>query len=158
MAHAIYDGESTIQEVVEKFERCEYAAEQFTHARHLTVACWYLGTSSPEEALARMRASLRRFTAHHGKEGYHETITRFWMELLANYLRQFPACTPLTKKTNAALERYGAKDVLFSYYTRERVMSQTAKREWAEPDLRAIADEKAGGSPAYEDADRCTRS
>lgn len=129
------------QEVVGKFESCEYGLEEFTHARHLTVACWYLCICPREEALARMRAGLRRFIAHHRKEGYHETITRFWMELLDGYLGGLPADMPLDAKVKTAVARYGRKDVLFAYYTRERVMSDAARREWMEPDLRSLDDE-----------------
>ncbi len=75
-----------------RFERCDFALAEFTHARHLTVACWYLCALSREDALGRMQRGLQSFIAHHGKQGYHETITRFWMELLADYLCQLPAC------------------------------------------------------------------
>ena len=75
-----YRNADAVREVVEKFERCEYAPQEFTHARHLTVACWYLCTLPEKEALDRMREGLLRFTTHHGKRGYHETITRFWIE------------------------------------------------------------------------------
>jgi hypothetical protein len=144
MEHDVYDDEGAILEVVGKFERCEYPVEQFTHARHLTVACCYLCTSPADQALVRMREGLTRFIAHHGKQGYHETLTRFWMELLEAYLREFAAGTPMTTKVNRALQCYGSKDVVFSYYTRERVMSEIARREWVEPDLRAIEESRAG--------------
>jgi hypothetical protein len=149
MAKTTYQAENEIREVVEKFERCQYAVEEFTHARHLTVACWYLCTMSHEKALGRMRVSLTRFIAHHGMRGYHETITRFWMELLGDFLRQQAPAASLRNKTNDALECYANKDVLFSYYTRDRVMSEVAKREWMEPDLRTV---RAGGPPAIRDA------
>jgi hypothetical protein len=138
MAGGTYQDDGEIREVVEKFERCQYRAEEFTHARHLTVACWYLCTMSPEEALVRMRAGLKRFIAHLGKEGYHETITQFWMELLRNFLGQLPPTTSFTDKTNDVLGRYANRDVLYSYYTRDRVMSEAAKQAWMEPDLRPV--------------------
>jgi len=135
-----YQIEREIVEVVEKFEECEFALEEFTHARHLTVACWYLCTLSGDKALQRMRDGLQRFIAHHKKQGYHETITRFWMELLENYLCQCLPATSLTSKVNGAIERFAKKDVLFSYYTRELVMSDAARAAWVAPDLRPIAD------------------
>jgi hypothetical protein len=135
-----YANEHEIEEVVRKFERCEFALEEFTHARHLTVACWYLCTLHSDEALGRMREGLQRFIAHHQKQGYHETITRFWMELLQSYLGQCPAATTLTCKVNGAIERFPKKDILFSYYTRERALSDVARATWVAPDLRPIAD------------------
>jgi hypothetical protein len=93
-----------------------------------------------EQALERMRRGLQSFIAHHGKQGYHETITRFWMELLANYLRLCPPAASLLSKVNGALQQFASKEVLFSYYSRDRVMSDAARTAWTEPDLRPIAD------------------
>jgi hypothetical protein len=133
-----YRSENEIREVVEKFEACGYAAEEFTHARHLTVACWYLSTVPPEAALVRMRDGLLRFTAHHGKHGYHETLTRFWMLLLEGFLAGQPPTAVLTENVNGAVEHFGKKDIVYEYYSRERVTSETARREWVEPDLQAL--------------------
>ena len=140
MAHVGYADECEIREVVEKFEGCELTLEEFTHARHLTVACWYLCTLPRPQALRRMRGGLQRFIAHHQKQGYHETITRFWMELLCNYLCQLPEGCTITRKVNGAVDRFASKDVLYHYYTRERVMSDAARAAWVEPDLRALVE------------------
>ena len=140
MTDIAYRDVSEIRDVVERFEGCDFALAEFTHALHLTVACWYLSTFSREDALERMRSGLQSFIAHHGKQGYHETITRFWMELLANYLCQCAQSATLTSKVNRALQQFASKDVLFSYYSRDRVMSDAARASWIEPDLRPIAD------------------
>jgi hypothetical protein len=139
MADVVYENEKLIREVVEKFERCEYVPQEFTHARHLTVACWYLCTLEEELALIRMRESLLRFTAHHGKHGYHETITCFWMQLIAEHLRRQTAGLTDLQRINDVVACY-PKETLFDFYTRERVMSEIAKREWIAPDLRGIRD------------------
>jgi hypothetical protein len=140
MTEVQYRDVREIRDVVETFERCDFALAEFTHARHLTVACWCLCTFSREAALEHMRRGLQNFIAHHRKEGYHETITRFWMDLLANYLYQCPQAATLTSKVNGALQQFASKDVLFSYYSRDRVMSDAARAAWIEPDLRPIAD------------------
>ena len=133
-----YRDVSEIRDVVERFERCDFTLAELTHARHLTVACWYLCSFSREDALERMRRGLQGFIAHHGKQGYHETITRFWMELLANYLNQCPQSETLTGKVNGALQQFASKDVLFAYYSRDRVMSDAARASWIEPDLQPV--------------------
>lgn len=138
MDGAAYQTETEIADVVQKFESCTYRPEEFTHARHLTVASWYLARYSAEEALLRMQEGLRRFLVHHGKTmGYHETITRFWLELLGEALRQAPAGS-LSERINEIAARFSDKNVLFLYYTRERVMSDEARERWVEPDLRSI--------------------
>src|ERR1700731_4218123 len=66
-------------------ERGEIANENFHHASHLHVAWVYLSEStSPDEAAGKMCDTLRRFAAAAGKrEKYHETLTLFWVYLLA---------------------------------------------------------------------------
>lgn len=135
MESPLYQEESEIREVVARFENCEYELQEFSHARHLTVACWWLCTITREDALVRMRTGLQRFIAHHGRQGYHETITRFWMELLGELLQTLPEEMSTVEKINRAVKTYGDKEVLFRYYSRELVMSDAARREWVEPDI-----------------------
>jgi hypothetical protein len=70
----MYATDREIEEVVGKFEGCQFAWKSSRDAWHLTVACWYLCTMSPEAALSRMRrpASVYRPSR---QAGYHETIT-----------------------------------------------------------------------------------
>lgn len=138
MEGIVYRNEAEVADVVRKFESCTYRPEEFTHARHLTVASWYLATYSAEEALLRMREGLHRFLAHHGKKmGYHETITRFWLELLGDAIRRSPD-RPLHERLQEVVNRFADKNVLFLYYTRELVMSNEARERWVEPDLQSI--------------------
>ena len=138
MNQAHYRDESEIADVVGKFEHCEFRLEEFTHARHVTVAAWYLCNLRPDEALKRMRSGLVRFIEHHGRHGYHETITRFWMERIGLCIAQMPADMSVRQKVNEVVELSQCKDVLFEHYTRDRVLSERAKREWVEPDVKAI--------------------
>jgi hypothetical protein len=133
-----YPAESDLQTIVEQFERCDLSLEEFTHARHLTVAAIYLTKFSFDEALARMRVGLQRFITHHAKQGYHETITRFWMELLFSFLNGIAPETSVTERINEVVARYGSKEILFEYYTKGQVMSETARHAWVEPDLKSL--------------------
>ena len=116
-------------EEVRRFENCEYGLKEFAHREHLKVAWTYLKLYGYDTALVRMRQGLRRFSAHHGKMGYNETITVFWLRLLAAHLDDNPA---------RVLSRF-KKDELFRYFSRDLVMGDAAKREWVEPDLRRMA-------------------
>ena len=138
MAGVRFQSNAEVRELVDKFERCEYAPEEFTHSHHLAVACWYSSNGLRSEALANMRKSLLRFTAHHQKQAYHETITRFWLELVSDVLGGIPSGMPLYERVNLVVEAFGDKELIFRYYSRGLVMSDTARREWVEPDLRPI--------------------
>lgn len=131
----MYDSMEQIEEVARKFETCEYSPAEFTHARHLTVAAWYLSRVSPGRALALMREKLTQFSRHHGKMGYHETITRFWLDLVNEYLGRTDLDKPLTEKINELVVLYADKNILFRHYTRDLVMSDLAREHWVEPDL-----------------------
>ena len=112
-------------EEVRRFENCEYGLEEFHHREHLKVAWTYLQLYGYDSAVARMREGLLRFSAHHGKSGYNETITVFWLKKLQAHRED-----GLTE----VLEKAG-KDMLFRHFTRQTVMSDEAKRHWVEPDL-----------------------
>jgi hypothetical protein len=133
-----FHGDDDVREVVEKFERCEYAPEEFTHSHHLAAACWYSRNGLRSEALAYMRSSLLRFTAHHKKQAYHETITRFWVELVGDFLGRISDRITLHERVNLVVEAFADKELIFRYYSRDLVMSDQARREWVEPDLRPI--------------------
>ena len=142
MERIVYRSVAEIWEVVERFERCVYRPEEFTHGRHLTVAAWYL-EKDPSSALARMREGLQRFLAHHGKQsGYHETITRFWMLLLARSLYVAPSDWSLARRVTYVIGCFQDKNVLFAYYSRDRVLSEEARMGWLEPDLQPFETEE----------------
>jgi hypothetical protein len=115
-------------EEAQRFERCEYGLQEFGHREHLKVAWTYLQLYGYDAALVRMREGLLRFSAHHNRSGYNETITVFWMRKLQAHQGEDP---------NDIL-RSADKEMLFRHFSRERAMSEEAKRQWIEPDLLPI--------------------
>ena len=130
--------QAEIEEVVSKFENCAYDPKEFTHAHHLTVAACYLSSYSPEEARSRMRDNLLRFTAHHGVQAYHETITQFWLRMTQVFLARCPESHDFRERLNALIEHFPDKRIIFTHYSESRLMSPGARAKWVEPDLKAI--------------------
>jgi hypothetical protein len=131
-----YTSDAEIAEVVQKFEACTFSGAEFTHARHLTVLVGYLSRGSEQDALSAMREGLLRFSAHHGASMiYHETITRFWVCVVDRFLRSRRPTAPLHVLANEVVRRYGDKNMVFDYYSRDRLMSPEARAGWLEPDL-----------------------
>lgn len=130
-----FDRDDEVWNVVKKFEACAYTLSEFDHGRHLAVGLAYLSSGSFEAAMARMRESLVRFSTHHGKMGYHETITRFWL-LKLDAMRDGK---PLWQVANEAAARLGNKDLIFDHYEREVLLSAEAREGWVEP-TKAIFD------------------
>lgn len=138
-------------ELTRALERGEIASESFHHLSHLHVAWVYLSESSgADEAAAKMRETLKRFTASVGKpEKYHETLTLFWVRLLAA-IRAVRSRETLRQIVHAH-PRLVEKDFPLGYYSPELLFSDKARTSWVEPDLKplsvdvaAIASSRAG--------------
>jgi len=132
-----YRSEAEIEEVVRKFEACEYKPEEFVHARHLTVAAFYFLRLPGDGARERMRAGLKRFIRHHGKNGYHETITEFWLGAVGREARDLGQAREggLVECVNRVVAELGNKELIYRFYSRERLGSAEAKAGWVEGDL-----------------------
>ena len=134
---ARYQTEEEIEEVVRRFETCSYTPEEFVHTRHLTVAAWCFATMESEAARERMRAGLQRLIAHHGKNGYHVTITEFWLEKVGKLVAELREEKGLVPLVNSVVERCGDKNLIYESYTHERIASAEAKAGRIEPDFKS---------------------
>jgi hypothetical protein len=126
-------------ELTRALERGEIANENFGHTSHLHVAWVYLSeSSSPIQAAAKMRKTLRDFAAALGKlEKYHETITLFWIYFLAR-ARVAGAGHSLEELVHAN-PRLLEKDFPLTYYSHGRLFSDRARNTWVEPDLKPFS-------------------
>jgi hypothetical protein len=126
--------DAEILTLVDRLERCLLGKEEFHHRDHLTVAVAYLYALDLEAAADRMRATLKRFAAHHGAGGlYHETLTRFWLQQVAAWLDR-DLC--LRESVRLVQEQLRDKNLPFEYYSRERINSQDAREKRIPPDIR----------------------
>jgi hypothetical protein len=126
----------TDEELTRALERGEITNHSFNHTSHLHVAWFYLSESgSVDEAANKMRQTLRRFAASAGKlEKYHETITLFWVHILAraHAAKAGKTLEQIVQASPGLLE----KNFPFAYYSVERLFSDKARTSWVEPDLK----------------------
>lgn len=128
--------DAEILTLVDQLERCLLGKEEFHHRDHLAVATAYLYAADFETAMDRMRASLKRFAAHHNvTKLYHETLTRFWLLQVEQRLDR-NQCLGQSVKT--IQEQLKDKSLAFNYYSRERIDSKEARKSWLEPDLKEL--------------------
>jgi hypothetical protein len=122
-------------ELTRALERGEI--KDFHHASHLHVAWVYLTEStSVQQAARKMRNTLRRFAAAAGKpEKYHETITLFWVHLLAHATSRAERLEDIVRANPLLLE----KNFPLAYYSPERLFSDDARTSWVEPDLKLLS-------------------
>ena len=125
-------------ELTRALERGEMPNE-FHHASHLHVAWVYLvESSSVQEAVNKMRDTLRRITIAAGKSRkYHETITLFWVHLLAR-VRAVSRAERLEELVYANPQML-EKNFPLDYYSAERLFSDEARVSWMEPDLKPLS-------------------
>jgi hypothetical protein len=114
--------------------------EEFHHRDHVKVAYLYLCRYPLAEAIGKVRAGLQGLAAAWGapvddlEKGYHETMTQAWVRLVHATLRQ----CGVAEDADAFCEQQPElmqKRRLELFYSRERLMTWKAKREFVEPDL-----------------------
>lgn len=132
-----YKSDDEIHALVSAFEACSFHPSEFRHYQHLTVALWYVWHFSSEEATAKMITGIRRLAETYGKMGYHETITLFWLRIVANFVAERQN-NSLTAMANALIDNCNNKDLIGQFYSAELLATDKAKVEWVEPDLKAL--------------------
>ena len=133
-----YRSLAEIRNLVEKFEECAVAPSDFKHDVHLVVALWYLTRRPEGEAVELMRNGLRRLTARYDLNGYHETITLFWLKLTRRFLDELKEKRALPDIANQLVSAFGDSRLIFDYYSQALLQSPAAKAAWVEPDLKPL--------------------
>lgn len=126
-----------------EFEACKLPRARWTHVAHLAVGFWYLWHNPPAEALklARERISLHNEgvgTANTDTGGYHETITRAYLHGIAEHQSRHQDSPPLESLLMLQSSPLGNSDWLLQYYSRDRLFSVQARRNWVKPDLKPL--------------------
>jgi len=135
---APYNTVEEIEEVVRRFEDCEYTPEEFVHAKHLTVAAYYFFQWDRKTAENRMRSGLQKFIRHHRRNAYHETITQFWLQMAGFYCHAELRREGLVPVVNTVVEQLGNKSLIYDYFSRACLDSPEAKAAWMEPNLKRL--------------------
>ena len=135
-----YTSDKEVLEVVSRFESCELPTADFNHREHLIVALCYLTGAGDEEALARLRAGIKRYAAAHGVSPslYNETITVFWLRRVRAFIARGGERPGLTELTNRLAEECGGSRLVYDYYSKGLIDSEAARRGWVEPDLKSL--------------------
>jgi len=129
----------TDETFLQAFTACTLTHAEWNHRAHIKLGYLYLCRHPLEEAVTRVRVGIQALNAAHQTpegpdRGYHETITQAWLRIIHCTLCEYgPAET-----ADAFLDQQpqlAQKQTLRLFYSRERLMSLLAKREFVEPDL-----------------------
>jgi hypothetical protein len=97
-----------------------------------------------EQATVAIRSGILRLNERQGtpntdSSGYHETLTCFWIAIVAQFLRKPAAGLEELEPVNQLVEIYGERSGLWrEYYSFDLVQSVESRRGWVEPDRKAI--------------------
>jgi hypothetical protein len=147
--------DSDLHNLAERFVACTLPHKEWTHAAHLAVGLWHIAHYGADEALVRLREGIRRLNDSHGTansatSGYHETVTRAYVHLLAEFSKRCRHDMPLAERVASLLKSTLAeKDVLLRFYSNEALMSPEARARWTEPDLAPLDLEERGRRAEY---------
>jgi hypothetical protein len=127
-------------ELVEAFTSCKLPKDEWTHHAHLKVGLWHLLNYSPSESIEKLRQGIKRYNITCGVEntesqGYHETISVFYVWLIDRFIKQVDCSQPIDTIADELINLYGDKQLPFKYYSQDRLTSKIARFEWVEPDL-----------------------
>src|ERR1700730_18313038 len=115
----------------------------WTHAAHFAATLWLIRCRPEVEIAREMPGIIRGYNeatggANTDTSGYHETITQASVRAARAFLAE-GAPRPLFVTCNALMQsRLGSPDWLLEYWTRSRLFSVEARREWVEPDIKEL--------------------
>jgi hypothetical protein len=117
---------------------------EWTHEAHLA-ATTYLLTRRPDiDVDKELPGIIRRYNESVGTpnsdiEGYHETITRLFLHGVRLFLSETDLAEPLHELVNELLlSPMGRRDWPLRFYSRERLFSVEARRNFVPPDVAAL--------------------
>jgi hypothetical protein len=151
MTYDFLENEQSLAEFIDQFERGTLPKPRWTHGAHLGVGAWYLVSFPEDEAIERVRAGIQNYnecvgTVNTPDSGYHETLTRFWLKIIAAQVSDLPSASRrLTvqeklKAIRRVVEEFGGQRDLFKkYYSFDVVSSREARARWVLPN-RMVSD------------------
>ncbi|MEA3390875.1 hypothetical protein [Sphingobium sp. CCH11-B1] len=133
-----------MEELARAFCACTLPKERWTHGAHFATALWLILRRADIVPERDMPGLIRRYNESVGgvnsaTAGYHETITQASLHMARTMLASLPAkVAPSAAFAALMASPLGDKDWLFTYWTRERLMSAEARGNWVEPDIRPL--------------------
>jgi hypothetical protein len=130
-----------LDDLVARFLAGTLPRPEWTHSAHLAVGLWHVHRYGPDVAADRLRASIRALNERHGTantetSGYHETITVAYVRLLDQFLSAgVPGSTAESRLEDLLGGPLADRAFLLRFWSRELLMSPSARATWTPPDL-----------------------
>ena len=133
--------DAEIERLGEGLLACTLPREDWTHEAHLAATIYLVVRRADIELDAELPGIIRRFNESVGgvnsdTEGYHETITRSFLDGVRIFLKEADVSEPLHALVNGLLlSPMGRRDWPLRFYSRGRLFSVEARRSHVAPDI-----------------------
>jgi len=140
----LFASDAEIARLGERFLARALPKAEWTHEAHLATTTWLLLRRPYIDVDEDLPDLIRRYNESVGgvnsdSEGYHETITRVFLAGVRLFLNEADASEPLHELVNELLlSPMGRRDWPLRFYSRERLLSVEARRNFVSPDLTAL--------------------
>jgi hypothetical protein len=140
----LFATDAEIARLGEGLVACSLDKAEWTHEAHLAATTYLLLKRPDIDVDAALPGLIRRFNESVGgvnsdSEGYHETITRAYLRGILAFLEEADRGAPLHELVNdLLLSPMGRRDWPLRFYSRERLFSVEARRDFIAPDVRAL--------------------
>ena len=139
-----FHSDAEIEHIGDGLLACTLPRAEWTHEAHLA-ATTFLSLRRPDVNLdEELPGIIRRYNAsvgtpNSGSEGYHETITRVFLDGVRLFLGEANPKEPLHDLINELLlSPMGRRDWPLRFYSPARLFSVEARRQFVQPDLAAL--------------------
>lgn len=135
----LYKTDEEINLLIKRFEERTLPKAEWTHAAHLTVGLYYCARHPFGAAKNLMSDGIYWLNDAHGTpntdtSGYHETLTVFWLKIVAAFLEKSDGKS-LFETANDLIAAFDDTKLPFRFYSRELLFSAAARAQFVEPDL-----------------------
>ena len=132
-----FDTEESLDRFIAAFEEGTWPIADWKHGHHLVMAACYLLAHGRDGALERARVNIRKYNEAQGgsnteESGYHETLTVFWIDVVA---RTIPRGAGRVLAVRHVVDALASKrDLWREYYSFDVVKSREARARYVPPD------------------------
>lgn len=132
--------ERTLDAFLAAFRDGTFPLASWTHGAHVAMAAAVLWETPVIRALDDIRDAIKRYNLCQGGEntessGYHETLTRLWLGVVAAALAGVPTGSTRLGAVRHAYRAFARRSAYHrDWYAYDVVKSTQARREWVAPD------------------------
>ncbi|MEP1035533.1 hypothetical protein [Ekhidna sp.] len=135
------ESDQQVISLVRKFEKRLLTKNEWDHTSHLSVAIYYASAYGYGEALVRIRKNIKEFnesvgTPNSNSEGYHETITQFWLTTAFVFIEEEKFNSISQALSEFLQSPFSKREYPLEFYSKELLMSAEARHKWVKSDLK----------------------